>query len=145
MENKIQKANLQLIDSYVKDSYMKIHKKLEKGQKDLQMDIEVKLSKIKALEDNTKLKANMLLIQEIKINDEENKEPIVEIGVQMLGSFVGVNLEENQFIEMMKYNGTPLLSQLIRSYVITMTSVGGMDPVRIPMINFIEFFKGDNK
>jgi len=145
MENKIQKANLQLIDSYVKDSYMKIHKKLEKGKKDLEMDIEVKLSKIKASEDGTKLKANMILIQEIKINNEENKEPIAEIGVQMLGSFIGINLEESQFVEMMKYNGTPLLSQLIRSYVITMTSVGGMDPVRIPMINFIEFFKGDNK
>lgn len=138
-ENKIKKANIQLVDNYVKDSYLRIHKKPEKNKHDIQVELEIKMSDIKKLNEN-ELSVSVNLIQNINII-EEDKESIVELGVQMIGQFIGEDLQEKQFIELVKYNGIPLLSQLIRSYIITITSVGGINPIRVPMINYTEFFK----
>lgn len=142
MESNIVKAKLQMLDSYVKDSYMKIHNKYEKNKNDIQMEIEVRMSKPKEIEKG-KLETNLLLIQNLKVVNRENHEIVVEVGVQMTGKFIGEGVNEEEFFTMVKYNGTPTLSQLIRSYIITITSVGGIEPIRIPMINFVEFFNND--
>ena len=142
MESNIVKAKLQMLDSYVKDSYMKIHNKYEKNKNDIQMEIEVRMSKPKEIEKG-KLETNLLLIQNLKVVNRENQEIVVEVGVQMTGKFIGEGVNEEEFFTMVKYNGTPTLSQLIRSYIITITSVGGIEPIRIPMINFVEFFNND--
>lgn len=139
MEKAIAEAKLQMVDSYVKDSYMKIHNKYEKNKNEIQIEMEVRMSKIIKTNDE-KLEANLMLIQKLKIVNKEDKKLMAEIGVQMIGKFMGNNLTEEEFFKMVKYNGTPTLSQLIRSYVITITSVGGLEPIRIPMINFVEFF-----
>ncbi len=141
-ENKIKEADIQLIDNYVKDSYFRIHKKPEKNKCEIQVELEIRMSEIKKVNEDG-LGASIILIQNINLINKESKEHVVELGVQMLGQFKGKNLNEEQFIERLKYNGAPLLSQLIRSYIITMTSVGGIEPIRIPMINFVEVFKNE--
>ncbi len=141
-ENKIKEADIQFIDSYVKDSYFRIHNRPEKNKSEIQVELEIRMSEIKKINEDS-LGASIILIQNISLINKENKEHTVELGVQMLGQFTGKNLNEEQFIERLKYNGAPLLSQLIRSYVITMTSVGGIEPIRVPMINFTEVFKNE--
>ena len=142
MEDKIKRANIQIIDNYVKDSYIKIHKRNRENETELQLEMEVRMSPINKV-DEERLEGHLILTESLKMYDKSNKELILELSVQMVGSFVGINLEEEQFLDMVKYNGTPTLSQFIRSYVVTMTSVGGMEPIRIPLINFKEFFNND--
>ena len=55
-------------------------------------------------------------------------------------------IEKEKFEEMLKYNGASTLSQIIRAYIITNTSLSGMPTINLPMINFVEFFKkAENK
>ena len=54
-------------------------------------------------------------------------------------------IENKKFEEMLKYNGASILSQIIRAYIITNTSLSGMPTINLPMINFIEFFNKSEK
>ena len=48
---------------------------------------------------------------------------------------------ENVFEKMLKLNGATTLSNIMRAYVISNTSLSGMPTIVIPLINFVEFFK----
>lgn len=57
------------------------------------------------------------------------------------GCFTGNNNEYdyNRFKQMLRLNGTSMLSQISRSYILNVTSNVGFDsPVVIPMINIVE-------
>ena len=54
------------------------------------------------------------------------------------------NLKE-RFENMLKINGATTLSNFIRTYIHTTTSMSGMPPIITPMINFVEFFKEENR
>jgi len=57
------------------------------------------------------------------------------------GCFTGNNNEYdyNRFKKMLRLNGTSMLSQISRSYILNVTSNVGFDsPVVIPMINIVE-------
>lgn len=140
MKNEKIEANIQLIDSYIKESSIQIYKK-NYTKSTLEMEIEVQISEIKK-QDN-ELSAELRLSNHITINDKENNEKVVEINVKMAGIFTGNNLNENEFQEFIKYSGTPVLSQSIRAYVMSVSALSGVETIRLPMINFVEFFKKD--
>ena len=142
MEDNNIKSNFQFIDSYITHSTMDIinRKKIEST---LELNIESRISEIKK-KDN-KLSAEMRLKNNIIVREKNTNKELTRIEVEMAGIFLANDMKEEEFIRYMKYSGAPLLSQSIRSYVMTITSLAGINMIRIPLINYIEFFKENDK
>ena len=142
MEDNNIKSNFQFIDSYITHSSMDIinRKKIEST---LELNIESRISEIKK-KDN-KLSAEMRLKNNIIVREKNTNKELTRIEVEMAGIFLANDMKEEEFIRYMKYSGAPLLSQSIRSYVMTITSLAGINMIRIPLINYIEFFKEKDK
>lgn len=142
MEDNNIKSNFQFIDSYITHSSMDIinRKKIEST---LELNIESRISEIKK-KDN-KLSAEMRLKNNIIVREKNTNKELTRIEVEMAGIFLANDMKEEEFIRYMKYSGAPLLSQSIRSYVMTITSLAGINMIRIPLINYIEFFKENDK
>ena len=142
MEDNNIKSNFQFIDSYITHSSMDIinRKKIEST---LELNIESRISEIKK-KDN-KLSAEMRLKNNIIVREKNTNKELTRIEVEMAGIFLANDMKEEEFIRYMKYSGAPLLSQSIRSYVMTITSLAGINMIRIPLINYVEFFKENDK
>lgn len=142
MEDNNIKSNFQFIDSYITHSSMDIinRKKIEST---LELNIESRISEIKK-KDN-KLSAEMRLKNNIIVREKNTNKELTKIEVEMAGIFLANDMKEEEFIKYMKYSGAPLLSQSIRSYVMTITSLAGINMIRIPLINYVEFFKENDK
>lgn len=139
-DNKIM-SSFQFIDSYIKSSNMKIHNRNIKNSK-LELGIEVNISELK--ENENELSAELKLKNIVKINNE-NGDILVEIDVEMAGIFRAQNMDKEKFMQFMKFSGTPIISQSIRSYVMNISALSGIDTIRIPLINYVEFFKNNDK
>lgn len=139
-DNKIM-SDFQFIDSYIKSSNIKIHNRNIKNSK-LELGIEVNISEIK--ENKSELSAELRLKNIIKIINE-NGDILVEADVEMAGIFKAHNMDKEKFIQFMKFSGTPIISQSIRSYVMNISALGGIDTIRIPLINYVEFFKNNDE
>lgn len=133
-------SNFQFIDSYIKNSNMEIHNKNLNNSK-LELGVEVKFSNIK--EDNSELLAELILKNIVKIKNKDTEEILVEINVEMAGIFKGNNIDKEKFMQFMKFSGTPIISQSIRSYIMNLSALGGIDTIRVPLINYVEFFKNN--
>ena len=142
MEDNNIKSNFQFIDSYITHSSMDIinRKKIEST---LELNIESRISEIKKTDN--KLSAEMRLKNNIIVREKNTNKELTKIEVEMAGIFLANDMKEEEFIKYMKYSGAPLLSQSIRSYVMTITSLAGINMIRIPLINYIEFFKENDK
>lgn len=137
MEEKKIMSDFQFIDSYIKSSNFKIHNRNIKNSK-LELGIEVNISELKEI--NEELSAELRLKNLVKINNNDG-ELLVEIEVEMAGIFKAHNIDKDKFIQFMKFSGTPIISQTIRSYIMNISALGGIDTIRIPLINYVEFFK----
>lgn len=115
----------------------------KKNESTLELNIESRISEIKK-KDN-KLSAEMRLKNNIIVREKNTNKELTRIEVEMAGIFLANDMKEEEFIRYMKYSGAPLLSQSIRSYVMTITSLAGINMIRIPLINYIEFFKENDK
>lgn len=142
MEDNNIKSNFQFIDSYITHSSMDIINR-KKNESTLELNIESRISEIKK-KDN-KLSAEMRLKNNIIVREKNTNKELTRIEVEMAGIFLANDMKEEEFIRYMKYSGAPLLSQSIRSYVMTITSLAGINMIRIPLINYIEFFKENDK
>lgn len=80
----------------------------------------------------------------VKINNE-NGDILVEIDVEMAGIFRAHDMDKEKFMQFMKFSGTPIISQSIRSYVMSISALIGIGTIRIPLINYVEFFKKDDE
>ena len=138
MEDNNIKSQFQFIDSYITKSIMNINNR-KKTESVLELNIESKISEIK--KNDNELSAEMRLKNYIIIRDKKNQNELINIEVEMAGVFFAKDLKEEDFIKYMKYSGAPLLSQSIRSYVMTITALSGIDMIRLPLINYVEFFK----
>lgn len=115
----------------------------KKIESTLELNIESRISEIKK-KDN-KLSAEMRLKNNIIVREKNTNKELTKIEVEMAGIFLANDMKEEEFIKYMKYSGAPLLSQSIRSYVMTITSLAGINMIRIPLINYVEFFKENDK
>lgn len=142
MENKKIMSDFQFIDSYIKNSEMKIHNR-NINDSQLELGIEVNISNIK--KNDNELSAELRLKNIIKIKDKKEENILVEINVEMAGIFKAHNMEEEKFMQFMKFSGTPVVSQAIRSYVMNISALAGIDTIRIPLVNYVEFFKNNDE
>lgn len=134
------KANIQLLDNYIKEYEMRLEGKIEEESKvELNCSISFGIAKIEEKEEKEKIgQIDMTYIIDIV----QDKKSIGKIRLVMQALFSGnKEIEKEKFEEMLKYNGASTLSQIIRAYIITNTSLSGMPTINLPMINFVEFFK----
>ena len=65
---------------------------------------------------------------------------LYKIDLKMEGLFLGnpIKLSKENFINMLELNGVVTLSQLARAYILSVTSLSGINPpVKLPMISVI--------
>jgi len=139
MEEKIKdaKSKFQFIDNYITECNYKINNRDIKNRK-MDVEIEVRFSNIKT--EKEKKKAELRMKNYIKIKGDNN-ESLVDMEVEMAGIFEGENMDDDQFMNYMKYSGAPIISQQIRSYVMTVSTLSGIQTIRLPLVNYSEFFK----
>ena len=141
MENT--QAQFQMLDNYVKEYSLKVDRKLTE-EMDITMDghVEFRIINISEKDD--------ILIGEIELSNNidlvfEN-EIVGKIYIVMGGLFKYNNKEDSKkFENMLKINGAATLSHFIRTYIHSNSVLSGMSSIITPMINFVDFFKDENK
>ena len=141
MENT--QAQFQMLDNYVKEYSLKVDRKLTE-EMDITMDghVEFRIINISEKDD--------ILIGEIELSNNidlvfEN-EIVGKIYIVMGGLFKYNNKEDSKkFENMLKINGATTLSHFIRTYIHSNSVLSGMPGIITPMINFVDFFKDENK
>ena len=126
-------AQFQMQDSYVKEFKLETIKKVD-SKKNLSIAGQVGFRVINIREEEEKFVGQIELINDLDVN----------IHISMMGLFTGMksqDYDQNKFEYMLKINGATTLSNLIRTYVYTVTGLSGMPQINTPMINFFEFFK----
>lgn len=69
---------------------------------------------------------------------------LFKINLTMEGVFVGntQKLKQEDFLDMLELNGLTTLSQLSRAYILTVTSLSGINPpVKLPMVNIFKLMQ----
>lgn len=120
-----------VINFYIKNNPATIdNKKIQVGY-----DMDYEVIGCEELEDRYVGELNLVtnLIGGIQDEDEE----LFRINLVMNGKFTGdkTNLSIEQFQEMLEVNGTATLSQISRSYLNSVSSLSGMIPIKLPMVN----------
>lgn len=134
-------AQFQMQDSYVKEFKLETIKKFD-SKKNLSIAGQVGFRIINIREEEEKFVGQIELINDLDVNIKEEK--YASIHISMMGLFTGMksqDYDQNKFEYMLKINGATTLSNLIRTYVYTVTGLSGMPQINTPMINFFEFFK----
>ena len=138
MEDNDVLADFQFVDSYVKNSSIEINKRDIKNSR-LEVGLSIAISNISLNEKNEKI-ADAKLYIDVKVFDKKNEETLVKIEVEMLGKFLTKKLEDKEFVEYVKFSGIPMLSQQVRAYITSMSSLSGINSIIVPMINFESYF-----
>lgn len=131
------KAKLQLLDNYTKEYSLEVKRKIQNNE-DIEVNGQISFGIINITKDNN-------LIGEVElVNDIDlvvKGEKVGKIHIVMGALFEGELEIEKEFEKMLQINGATTLSQLMRAYVMSNTSLSGMPTIIIPLINFVEFFK----
>ena len=136
-------ANIQLMDSYIKNYNLNLKGRLTGEEKvDLGCSITFGIVKIEKKEENQIGQIKMKF--QIEIIKKEEIFGKIELEIQGLFE-TNKNLSKEEFEKVLKYNGAPVISNIARSYIIANTSLSEMPTIRIPLINFVEFFDKANK
>lgn len=138
------KANIQLMDNYIKEYSMKLKERIPQNtQLKLGCSITFEVTNIK---ENDKGKVGQVNM-EYNINLIQNEQDDVgNIHLIMQALFsTDKSITNDKFEDMLKNNGAPVLAQIIRSYIIANTSLSEMPTIKFPLINFVEFFKNAKK
>jgi preprotein translocase subunit SecB len=78
----------------------------------------------------------------LAINLKSNDISFVEVNLSINGVFSGESMNDQQFMEFVKFSGVSNLIQISRSYIFSMTSqLGIMPPILLPIINLEELYK----
>ena len=135
--------HFQLTDNYVKTYEMNLNEKIpENAIIDLDCRLSVTIVKI---EENEELKIGQLDMDYfIQLRDNERNLGTIHLIVQALFS-ISNRVKNEDFEKLIKYKGAPMLSQIVRAYVISNTALSGMPTIKLPMFNFVEFFEKAEK
>ena len=132
-------AQFQMLDSYVKEYSLNTISKLSSSM-DINVNGEVQFRIVNITEEDEELIGEIELTNNLDLIVEE--ETKAQINITMCGLFKYANKDEKEkFENMLKINGATTLSNFIRTYIHTNTSISGMPSIITPMINFVEFFK----
>lgn len=79
-----------------------------------------------------------------KIKDKDDE--VFDIYLKIKGNFAGSkNTSIDHFKNMLEINGTATLSQISRAYITSVTSLSGIIPINLPMINIYSLKKRKEK
>lgn len=139
------KAKMQFLDNYVKEYEIKVEGKIDINTI-LNLNCSLGFGIVKIEKNETNKIGQIQMVYDIKLLKESDNNEVGKIHLVMEALFEGEKeLTSEQFEKMLKYNGAPILSQIMRAYIISNTSLNGMPVINIPIINFIEFFENNNK
>lgn len=107
-------------------------------------DFDYNIEEIKELEDRYVGRIKFIIIIKAKVKNSI----LFKISLTMEGAFIGniKKLNKESFIEMLELNGLATLSQLSRAYILSVTSLSGINPpIKLPMINIIKLRQNKKK
>lgn len=107
-------------------------------------DFDYNIEEIKELEDRYVGRIKFITIIKAKVKNSI----LFKISLTMEGAFIGniKKLNKESFIEMLELNGLATLSQLSRAYILSVTSLSGINPpIKLPMINIIKLRQNKKK
>lgn len=141
MENNAK--HFQLTDNYIKTYQLNLNEKIpENAVIDFDCKISVTIVKIETKGD---LKIGQLDMNYfIQLRDKERNLGNINLIVQALFS-ISNRVKNEDFEKLIKYKGAPMLSQIVRAYITSNTALSGMPTIKIPMVNFVEFFQKAEK
>ncbi len=136
-------ANIQLMDNYIKEYNLNIKERIPENL-DLELGCSITFEVVK-IESNEKEKIGQVdMTYDIKLIENETELGTIHLLMQAL--FTGdIELSDEKFEEMLKYNGAPILSQIIRAYITANTALSDMPTIKFPVMNFYKFFKQADK
>lgn len=128
-------ANIQLINYYIENSNIHINETYLPDGSELNYSIEVNISNI--IRENDTVNAQVKLTH--KINAEKKE---CDIYATIVGDFIIKNIEDDKDCEkLLKFNGVPILSEILRAYMISISALSGIKNITFPIINYNHFFK----
>ena len=136
-------AQFQMLDSYVKEYTLKTNCKLSESM-NINANGEVQFRIVNITEKDEGLIGEIELINNLDLIVEEEIKAQIKIVMGGLFKYT-IKEEKERFENMLKINGATTVSNFIRTYIHTTTSMSGMPPIITPMINFVEFFKEENR
>ncbi|MCL4408339.1 MAG: protein-export chaperone SecB [Thermotogae bacterium] len=117
-------------------------KKLIPNNQQLEIQVALKPNINISKSENTSDNQTSIVDLNISVNLKNKDISFVEVNLSINGSFIGENMNEQQFIKLVKFSGVSNLIQISRSYIISMTSqLGIIPPIVLPMINLEELYK----
>ena len=132
-------ASIQLTDNYIKTYEMNLNEKISEDAK-IEMDCRLSVAIVKIENKETEKLGQVDMDYLIELKGTEKKLGKIHLVIQAL--FSGdLSINDEKFEDMLKHNGVPMLSQIVRAYIISNTSLSGMPTIKLPMFNFVEFFK----
>lgn len=136
-------ATIQLTDNYIKTYEMNLNEKIPEDAK-IEMNCRLSVAIVK-IENKEKEKIGQVDMDYlIELKDNEKSLGKIHLVIQAL--FSGdLNISDEKFENMLKHNGAPMLSQIVRAYIMSNTSLSGMPTIKLPMFNFVEFFEKAEK
>lgn len=141
MEKSEVQANFQLLDSYISEFNLNVFEKIGLD-KQLEIDANIGFQIVNVNEKD--LVGQIELRYEIDVLESDKK--LAKIMIVMNALFKGEgDISKKDFERMLKINGATTLSHLCRAYINSATSLSGMPPITMPLINFNEFFKNGVK
>ncbi len=131
-------SQIQLISHYIESSSIHINETQIPQGTPIQYSIEINISDI-IIEDNNSM-AQIKLLHSINIGEDGDN--LCDMQAVIVGEFKIEGLTDNiKCLELLKNNGVPIISQILRAYMISTTALAGIENVKIPLINYEEFFK----
>ena len=138
------KTNIQLVDNYIKEYDLKLKKRILENTK-IKLGISIIFGIVNIKEEDNKKIAQVNMEYNLDLIENE-KENVGKIHLIMQALFVAEKTVSNKEIEEeLKYKGAPLLSQIIASYIMNNTALSEIQTIKLPLIDFNEFFKKEKK
>ncbi|AEF17788.1 MULTISPECIES: protein-export chaperone SecB [Thermoanaerobacterium] len=103
-------------------------------------DFDYNIKEVKELEDKYIGYIEFITVIKAKVKNSI----LFKINLTMEGVFVGntQKLKQEDFLDMLELNGLTTLSQLSRAYILTVTSLSGINPpVKLPMVNIFKLIQ----
>lgn len=120
---------------------------LDTKKKPIKVDFDIDYEVIRCDEVDEGYYGTIHFIVNLTGNIEESE--MFKIHLKMGGNFIGSknSLDIDKFGEMLEVNGTATLSQITRAYLTSVTSLSGIPPIILPMVNIyaMKKYKESNK
>ncbi len=137
MQKEYNKSNLQLIDNYISEFSLNVFDKI-RNDTELEVAVEVEFRMTEV--DEKKMIGQIELRYNVDILEKEEKKAKIIMTINALFNFLD-NIDKKAFEEILKIDGSTVISHICRSYIASVTAQSGMPTIIMPLIDFNEFFK----